>query len=129
MRKLKLQMNIFVDGKVTVDYGGTNIQWNEEIKAFGTENLAGVDTILLGRRTADEIASYWGAVADDATHADHAYGKLVTQIPKVVFSNSLQGKEINNTTIVGGDIAREVGKLKECRAFKGGSVLLSYEGA
>ena len=39
MRKLKLQMQISLDGYVTVEYGGTNFNWGDEVKNFSNDNL------------------------------------------------------------------------------------------
>ncbi len=50
MRKLKLQMQISLDGFVKADYGGTNFNWDNEVRSFSINNLKKVDCILLGGR-------------------------------------------------------------------------------
>ena len=112
MRKLKLQMQISLDGFVTADYGGTNFNWDNEVKNFSVDNLNNVDTIVLGRNTAEEIISYWGGVANNPGHDDYEFGKLMTDIPKVVFSKKLNTSKWDNVTVVEGDIVEEIKNLK-----------------
>ena len=118
-------MHLSLDGFVTVEYGGTNVNWDEQIKKFSMDNLVNVDTLLLGRQTADEIVTSWGEIARQPEHNDHTFGKLLTELPKVVFSNTLKSNKWENATIVSGDIAEQVNDLKN----KQGKNILVYGGA
>jgi len=112
MRKLKLQMQISLDGFVTLEYGGTNFNWDDEVRSFSIENLTNVDNILLGRNTADDFIPSWAKVAGNVTDNDYKFGKLLTDIPKIVFSNKLKTSKWDNTVTEKGDIAKEIETLK-----------------
>lgn len=62
MRKLKLQMQISVDGFVTEDNNEAIFNWNDEVRSFCIENLKNVDCILLGRNTAEDFIPHWGII-------------------------------------------------------------------
>ena len=94
MRKLKLQMQISLDGFVTAEYGGTNFNWDNEVRSFSIDNLKNVDNILLGRKTSEEFI-FWRGVANNPKDSDYKIGKLVTDIPKVIFSKSLKATIVN----------------------------------
>jgi dihydrofolate reductase len=112
MRKLKLQMQLSLDGFVTADYAGANFNWDNEVKSFSIENLTNVDSIVLGRNTAEGFL-YWRDVANDPEHNDYKFGKLLTDIPKVIFSKSLKSSKWDNAAIVKGDIVEEIKTLKK----------------
>jgi len=103
MRKLKLQMNF------------VGIDWDNEMVDFCIDNLKNVDSILLGRKTAEDFIPYWAAVAKnpDPNDINSRLGKPLTDIPKTVFSNTLGDSQWTNATIVRGDIAQEIKNLKE----------------
>ena len=124
MRKLKLQMSMSLDGSVTETKGATGFKWSDELRSFSTENLIGVDDILLGRKTAEDFIPYWAEAAADPEDGDQEFGKLLTDIPKVVFSNELKTGKWENTTIVKGDIAEQVNALKS----KKGKDIIVYGG-
>lgn len=125
MRKLKLQMQISLDGLVTMEYGGTNFNWDNEVRSFSIENLTNVDNILLGRNTAQDFIPHWAGVASNPNHNDHKFGKLLTDFPKVVFSKKLKTSKWDNTTIVNGDIVEEIKNLKK----KTGKDIIVYGGS
>ncbi len=124
MRKLKLQMQISLDGFVTAEYGGTNFNWDNEVRGFSIDNLENVDCILLGRNTAEGFIPHWGGVANDPEDSDHNIGKLLTDIPKVIFSKKLKTSKWDNATIAKGDIKEEIEKFKK----KKGKDMIVYGG-
>jgi len=87
MRKLKLQMQISLDGFVKADYGGTNFNWDNEVRNFSIDNLENVDCILLGRNMSEGFL-YWKEVAGKPKDIDYTFGKKVADIPKVIFSKN-----------------------------------------
>jgi dihydrofolate reductase len=125
MRRLKLQMQISIDGMVAGQRGPTHFNWDEEVWQYSIANAANVDCILLGRKTATGFIPHWKSVADNPQVADFEFGKLVTDIPKVVFSRTLQKSEWPNAIVVNGDMADSVNQLKK----QTGKDLLVYGGS
>lgn len=52
------------------------------------------------------------SVADNPKDPDFEIGKIITDIPKVVFSKTVQKSEWPNATVVNGELADSVNKLK-----------------
>jgi dihydrofolate reductase len=113
MRKLKLQMTILLDDK-----------WDSGMTKISFDNLKNVDSILLGRKTAEGFIPYWGEVANNPKDSLYRLGKLLNDIPKVVFSRKLKTGKWDNATIVKGDIAKEIKTLKK----KKGKDIIVYGG-
>jgi dihydrofolate reductase len=78
------------------------------------------EALLLGRKTYEEFAASWPLVGDD----DPIAAKL-NHMPKYVASRTLKTAEWANTTILSGDVAEEVAKLKE---QPGGEIHVSGSG-
>jgi len=112
MRKLKLQMQTSLDGIGTIAPDARNFKWDDEVRNFCIENLNKVDTIVLGRNTAEDFIPHWEKVSKDPGHDDYKFGKLLTDIPKVVFSEKIKSNKWANATLMGGDIEDEIRKLK-----------------
>jgi dihydrofolate reductase len=105
MRKLKLQMQVSIDGMVGAKEGRTHFNWDEEVRQYSIANAANIDCILLGRKTAAGFIPHWKSVADNPKDADFEFGKLMAGIPKVVFSKALQKSQWPEATIANGEIA------------------------
>jgi len=101
MRKLKLQMNILLDNK-----------WDSGMSDFSIDNLKNVDCILHGRKTGEGFIPYWAEVASNPDETEYKLGKLFTEIPNVVFSNTLKVSQWDNTTIINGNIEATIKVLK-----------------
>ena len=125
MRNLKLQMHLTLDNYVNMEEGGKNFKWDNKVIEFCVNNLENVDTILLGRKTAEELIPFWDAVASSPDHQDFDLGKRISEIPKLVFSNSVTHNHWKNTDIVSGKFKDEVLKLKKSK----GKDILVYGGA
>ena len=128
MRKLKLQMQVTIDGFV----GGPNgemdwmiFDWDDLIKNDVNALIDSSDTILMGRKMTDEFVNYWTNVLEDPASSEHAFAKKMLDTPKVVFTKTLVESFWPNTVLAKGDIVEEVNRLKN----QPGKDLIVYGGA
>lgn len=119
-------MQISVDGLVTTDdKGETNFKFRDnEVTNFDIENLKNVDSILFGRNLAEYFIPRWAKIASNPKDDNYKLGKLLTDIPKVIFSKTLKTSKWNNVTIANGGIVEEVKKIKN----KKGKDIIVYGG-
>ena len=99
----------FFEGSAKWDLSWHNV--DHEFNDFAVAQLHEIDTLLFGRVTYQGMASYWssaGAVKDDPIVAG-----LMNQIPKIVFSKTLNQADWNNTRLVKDHIADKVSQLKK----------------
>jgi len=124
MRKLKLQMHMTLDGFFNMEGGGKNFKWDSKVIKFCVDNLKDVDVLLLGRKTADELIPFWDKVALNKKHPDYALGKRISELPKIVFSNSAKENKWQNATLIKGNLKNEIQRLKKLK----GKNMLAYGG-
>ena len=126
MRKLKLQMQITVDGFVAGPEGQLDwMTWQMDEKgiAFVNHLVDTSDTILMGRKMTPGFVNYWeGVKADDP---QYEFAQKMVNTPKVVFSRTLSSMEGKNVRVENGDLVTAVNQLKS----QGGKDLLVYGGA
>lgn len=125
MRKLKLQIHLTLGNYVNMEAAGANFKWDAEVIKYCVENLESVDTLLIGRNTAQDLIPFWDDVATDPDNVDFALGERISALQKIVLSNTLTGHPWKNTSIISGDISKEVMKLKKST----GKDILVYGGA
>jgi dihydrofolate reductase len=82
-------------------------EWN----AFVAENASGEGPLLFGRVTYELMASYWPTPIAD--QHDPVVAERMNNLPKVVFSRTLDKASWNNTKLVRGDMAAEIRKMKK----------------
>ena len=80
------------------DFGAAMTGWFDQVDAF-----------LLGRKTYEIFASYWPKVTDPG----NPIASKLNALPKYVASTTLEEVGWPNSSLLGGDVAAEVAKLKE----------------
>jgi dihydrofolate reductase len=80
--------------------------------------VRGAGTHIMGRVTYEEMASHWPS-------SPHAYAAPMNEIPKVVFSKTLERADWHESRIAGGDTSAEIERL---RSEPGGDII-AYGGA
>ena len=113
MRRLTVFNQISLDGYF-VDAQG-DMSWahkqDPEWLEFTSENARGGGTLFMGRVTYDLMAAFWPT--SQAFAAYPVVAERMNELPKVVFSRPLDRASWKNTTVVKGDIAAEVRKMKK----------------
>ena len=74
---------------------------------FKYDELMASDAQLLGRVTYEGFAKAWPTMEGTGD-----FGEKMNEMPKFVVSRTLKSAEWNNTTVLTGNVAEEVGKLK-----------------
>lgn len=135
MRKLILQMQLSVDGFVGAAGGehwqlwewGNNCPWDDDLKQDFNAVFAGIDTILLSRKMAEEgYLTHWGNAAKNFPRDPfYAFAQRIVEARKVVLSDKLAASRWERTTLASGDLPREVKALKT----QGGGDMAVFGGA
>jgi dihydrofolate reductase len=127
--KLTISLQVTLDGVAQAnggnnegtDPGFTRGGWalplgDEEGVQYILDTWRRPDAFLLGRKTFAAFAPYWGSRRDDG-----GFGEAISSKPKYVVSNTLTDPAWEHSTVVSGDIAAAVRRLKE---QPGGELLL-----
>jgi dihydrofolate reductase len=109
MRRLFWQISATLDGFME----GPNRELEDtaqvadpDFDRYASDMLKSIDAILLGRRTYQLFADYWpSATGPDADR--------LNQLPKIVFSRTLETVEWNNSSLVRENVAEAVARLKQ----------------
>ncbi|HTD39806.1 MAG TPA: dihydrofolate reductase family protein [Mucilaginibacter sp.] len=136
MRKLKLQMQITVDGFVAGPNGEQDWVFNsgkpdpeamQKIIGFGVELASSCDTLLLGRKlAASGFCDYWEKVAENQPDNPwHPLAQLIADHRKIAFSSTERTVPGRNVEVENGFLVPVVQALKE----QPGKDILVYGGA
>jgi dihydrofolate reductase len=109
MRKLKLQVQISVDGYVATPNGELDwMIWNIDPKLKDFINLLtdSSDTMLLGRKMTEGFVNYWEAVKTDSP--EYPLAQKMVNTPKIIFTKTLDRPIGKNTSLAKGNLADEV---------------------
>ena len=126
MRKLKLQMQITVDGFVAGPEGQLDwMTWemDEKLIAFINHLTDTSDTILLGRKMTEGFVSYWEGVQPSSP--EYEFAQKMVNTPKVVFSKTVSSMNGRNVRVENGEVVDAVNQLKR----QDGKDLIVYGGA
>jgi dihydrofolate reductase len=128
MRKLKLQMQVTLDG---FNSTGPNdeqqwVTWDlAGIKQYVIDLLETSDTILIGRKLAEGYIPYWQDVVTKPDDPMYEFATRIVAAKKVVFTKTLDRSIWDNTDLAKGNVNEEVNKLKN----QDGKDLIVYGGS
>ncbi len=106
MRKIVSSLFISLDGVVEAPDQWHFPYFNEEMGDAVQSMMGSSEAMLLGRRTYEEFAAYWPNSTDD-------FAGYMNGTPKYVVSHTLTSAEWQNSTLVSGDVSKELARLKE----------------
>lgn len=114
MRNVVLIMTASIDGYVVAPNGHAGrLPEPVELKRWKLDRIRRAGTHTMGRVTYVEMAGFWPTSTDD-------YAAPMNDIPKVVFSKTLDEATWPESSIARGDLAEEIGALK---AEPGGDII------
>jgi dihydrofolate reductase len=136
MRKLKLQVQITVDGYVggpSGDHDWRIWNWDDKLKEFAYPLRDACDTILLGRKLAevfiphfeDTVNNLQPQNTDKALDEKFEYANRMVTMPKIVFSKTMKTFDGKNVSVENGDLVTAIKNLKS----KEGKDMIVYGGA
>ena len=114
MRTVNVFNSVTLDGYFTGENG--DLRWahggeDPEWKAFVESNAQGDGSLVFGRVTYEMMAGYWPTA--QAAASDPVVAKQMNALPKLVFSRTLRQATWNNTTLLSGNPAEEIRRLKQ----------------
>ena len=95
----------YFEGKAPWDLEFHEAAWGEELQQFSLDQLKEIGAVLYGRATYEGMASYWAKATGPTADA-------MNDLPKIVFSRTLDAAPWKNTRLVRGDAADEIAELK-----------------
>jgi dihydrofolate reductase len=112
MRNLLYALNLTADG--CCDHA--KLTGYDEIHEYYAHLLRDVDLLVFGRKTYELMVPFWPDVAKNnsgQTKAMNEFARAFASIPIVVFSQSLDGAQGENTRVVRSNLQHEILKLKQ----------------
>ncbi len=104
---LRSSLFISLDGVISSPEEWHFPYFDDQMGAVVGEQMSATDATLLGRRTYDEFAGYW----PNADPADPITG-VMNGARKYVVSNTLTEPSWQNSSVISGDVAAELSRLK-----------------
>lgn len=130
MRKLKLQVQMSLDGFVAGPNGELGWIWIEkpdEAILHKVIDLADTcDTILLGRKMTPDFVKHWEDMVDNKPgNIEYPLAQQMVSMRKIVFSRSVTTMQGRNLEVEKGDLVTAIHALKR----KPGKDIIAYGGA
>ncbi len=128
MRKLKLQMQVSLDG---FNSTGPNdeqkwVTWDlDGIKPYVLDLLDTSDTILIGRKLAESYIPFWQETVKNTTDPMYEMATRIVNAKKIVFTKTLDQSIWEKTELAKGDLKAEVNRLKN----QAGKDMIMYGGS
>jgi dihydrofolate reductase len=109
MSKVTASFFISLDGVVEAPETWQRPYFNDEMGAVIGQAIAATGAFLLGRRTYQEWAAFW----PQQDPGELPMAQAINGLPKYVVSRSLDAAAWQNSTLLEGDLADEVSRLKQ----------------
>jgi dihydrofolate reductase len=109
MRKVVASLYVSLDGVMEAPENRHFPYLDDEMQSEIDAGLESADTLLMGRTTYEEWAGFWPNQSAD----DEPIAAFFNSVPKYVASTTLDQVEWNNSTLIEGEVAEAVRKLKE----------------
>ena len=109
-------MHTSLDGFVGGPNGEMNwININDEIFDFVATMTDKADTALYGRVTYEMMQGYWPTAGEqpNASKHDKEHSAWYNKVSKIVLSKTLSKKALDNTTVIGDQLADNINKIKK----------------
>jgi len=117
MGKIVVSTNVTLDGVVQDPDGAEGFRYGGWFGQFGGKDLEqwgkvslgealGTEALLLGRRSDEWFAARWASRSGE-------WADRLNSLPKYVVSSTSEEPKWNNSTVLSGDVASEVAKLKQ----------------
>jgi dihydrofolate reductase len=118
MRKLVLFLHASLDGFVEGPNGAMDIGWisyDGDLEKYAKEILSTADTVIWGRGTYQLMHGYWPSVPSNPSASQHErnHAEWIDKTAKIVFSQTLDKVEWNNSRLVKEDVEEEIKNLKQ----------------
>src|SRR5687767_1830079 len=109
MRKIVVSEFISLDGVIEAPETWHFPYMSEDMQADVMEQVFSFDAAMYGRVTYEAFASFWPSYTDDTS----GLADRLNNQSKYVVSTTLKKADWNNSTIISGNIAEEITKLKQ----------------
>lgn len=129
MRKLKLQVQISIDGFIATTDG--KMDWmiwdhNDKFMDFVHKMADTSDTLVMGRKMTPEFITYWEDVVDNKPDSEELpLAKKMVNLRKIVFSKKIDSMKGRNLRVENGDLVQKINELKN----ESGKDIIVYGGA
>jgi len=121
MRKVTVMMSMSLDGFVAPAKGAPDHRSMPEdpaLKMVKLDWIGQAGTHAMGRVTYNEMAAHWPLSTD-------AYAAPMNELPKVVFSKTLERADWSDSRVAHGDLAEEISALRR----EPGGEIIAWGGA
>ena len=116
MRNLIFFMHTSLDGFVAGLKGEMNwIKVDDEMFDFVATMTDAADTALYGRVTYEMMQGYWPNAGKEpnASKHDKEHSAWYKKVSKIVLSKTISGEGLDNTTVISGQLADNINKIKK----------------
>jgi dihydrofolate reductase len=108
MRKIIVSTMMSLDGVEENPHHWSFDYWNDEIQKYAYDQLFSTDALVMGRITYEAFAEAWSSRAGSDKYADR-----INALPKYVASRTAKAPLTWNSSLIQGDVAAEIRKLKQ----------------